>query len=1109
MKNTKEYTKREFSQRALLIGGSASILMTLFSPSVIAAEVKTALKNKKEKEVIETIEVTGVRSSLESALLTKRDASSIVDAISAKDMDSLPALNLGEALQALPGIQLSTDDGQRNSEISLRGLSGGFVKTMAEGQSFATPSRSGGAVGGSNPFGSFEGGVFDGVTVIKSPTADMQEGGIAGIVNKKLQRALGKKDGQYSINIGTRYEELADDFNNQWQFSGSKHLIKDKLAVAWKLAGSEQNFRRDTLNFTTYSALNTIKDNYSEANNFIQQEALDAYKELHGITHPLAIVQAFSGYRQVSENNIGDRFSGTANIEYQVTDSLKIGANLLYTKRDLGESSYEDFSIGLERSLDDRNGFSSQRVTLSDDINDTPIRLTDNVNAGYDPAIHHPDLATIPVYSASVASIENASYTPATRLMSYVEEAKGVFLYGTYTNDNWLIDGTVSKSDSSNEFHQSALDVRHQNRTWAKYTDLDTRDELNYAPTGIGAHFNTGKGNLDLAEVIITGLDNYNYSESAENPVLSPLEPEDQWQRNVNGWYTSRLTSNSASLDAKLNPYDLSVYPEGSLPEDPEERQTRIDGLGGKSVQFFSFGGVQRPERDYESGELNFERYIDLGSDAFKLTSVKFGGRHSRELLSQYRVDVGAGGIDTSVLNKDTIFDSNYQSLSQAEYFNGQYPNHVNNTNGWLRIDSANLKTLLQAQGINPYDDEGELVEKFDLAHPTGYAVKLQHVESEPTFGLNQQLRQNFEADQVINSVYLMSNFEGEVGDMLYSGNIGVRHIETTNDVFGQGFDEDGKAIAVLTENDYDHTLPVVNLAIDLTDDLVLRTAYSKGLVRPNLLAQSPSPQFQTSGSVARLENSKAEVLPYTSQNYDLSLEWYNRDGSAISIGVFEKNIEGKIQTSVICPIGDEASWGVGPLQEVDEGDTTPKCREIGAFEDENGDIHEDREVIVKSTFNSDIPIKVTGYELAVQQKLDFLPYPWNGFGGVFNFTKIDLDEGEGTPMTRIAPYSYNLIGYYENDGASVRLAYNWQDEKLLAVGGTTSFLGAGARTQTAGGRLDLSLGYRFGKGFNVNFRAYNLTNTKQHEFLGGNEEAVSRIRYAGRIYSASLSYRF
>jgi iron complex outermembrane receptor protein len=224
---------------------------------------------------------------------------------------------------------------------------------------------------------------------------------------------------------------------------------------------------------------------------------------------------------------------------------------------------------------------------------------------------------------------------------------------------------------------------------------------------------------------------------------------------------------------------------------------------------------------------------------------------------------------------------------------------------------------------------------------------------------------------------------------------------------------------------------------------------------------------------------------------------------------MFVKDIEGQIQTQTVCPIGDEARWDVGALELIEDGSTNGLCQEVGEFETEQGDIVTNRPVIIRETFNSDIPIKVTGYELAVQQNLDFLPYPWNGFGGVFNFTKIDLDEGGGQPMTRIAPYSGNLIGYYENDGFSIRLAYNWQDEKLLSAGGTTNFLGSDARTQTAGGRLDLATSYKISKALRVNFRAFNLNNRQEYEYIGGNEKAISRIRYAGRIYTANITYSF
>ncbi|WP_232824777.1 TonB-dependent receptor domain-containing protein [Algibacillus agarilyticus] len=1111
--------------------------MSISAPSVIAQEVRAAIEQNSASEEMETIEITGVRGSLESALLSKRDAPSIIDAISAKDMDSLPALDLGEALQAIPGIQLNTDDGSRNSEINLRGLSGGFVKTTAEGQSFATPSRSAGNVGGSNPFGSFEASVFDGVNVVKATTADMQEGGIAGSVDKKLQRALGKKDGKYSLNFGSRYEELSESWDNEIKISATKHLIKDKLAVAFKVAASEQNFRRDTANFTQYTSLNTVENNAIHDTGFISAEDLNAYKAQHGINDPLAIVKVIGKAGQVTENSRGDRLSATGNIEFQATESLKIGANFLFTRRDLGDSNMEDVQYSIGRD-DDKGRLDTQKVTPIG----APIRLSDNANPAYNPAIHHPDLATIPVYAVTHAQMTNVSWTPSNRLSSQKEEAKGIFLYADYITDDWVIDGTVSKSESLNEFHMSGLDLRHQNKTNKQYTDLDSSDRLYYAATGLNAEINTGNGDLSNAFATLTGFDNWNYSDV--NGVLAQVDPEtgeplydlgeNAWKRGANGWKSVPLTSFGSTLDPKINPLVESHFPAGYFPAAPaeltaeqeaaltpeeaearaaqlKEREDALAKFGGKSLDYYVNGRVQRPEREYESGELNFERYTDIGNDLFRISSIKFGGRHSREILDTYDVRVGGGAMNLSQINGDVLYKDQLSSDGQTVYFNGDYPGHYGSSDGWKVLDSRNLATLVQ-QDMVAYDEDGNIIEDVAIADPTGFAVKLKtgDPETDGEAGLNENYRFNFSADQVINAVYLMNMYEGEIAGMSYTGNFGVRYIETTNDVIGQGFDDEEKPIAVLTETDYDHTLPSFNIAVDLTDDVVFRTAYSKGLVRPNLLAQTPSPVNTNTRTRVRLENSKAEVLPYTSENFDLSLAWYNREGSALSVGIFTKEIQGQILTQTICPVGDHEKYNVGELELIQDGSSNGKCQEVGDFDPGNGeDIVSNRTVTIKETFNSNIPIKVTGYELAVQQKLDFLPYPWNGFGGVFNFTKVDLDEGGGQPMTRIAPYSYNLIGYYENDGASIRLAYNWQDEKLLSAGGTTSFLGSDARTQTAGGRLDMSTSYRFGKGIKVNFKAINLNNRQEYEYIGGNEDAINRIRFAGRTYVVSLSYNF
>jgi iron complex outermembrane receptor protein len=997
--------------------GAACILFSIGSPSLFAQDTEKSLSPSSISGDVDTeiIEVRGVRSSLETALNTKREAPSVVDIISASDIDSLPALDLGEALQAIPGIQLNTDDGQRNSEINLRGLSGGFVKTTAEGQSFATPSRSEGEVGGSNPFGSFEASVFDGVTVIKSPTADMQEGGIAGTVDQKLQQALSKTSDKYSVNLGGRYEELTDKWNQQFRFSGVKHLIEDKLGIAFKVAGSEQIYRRDTANYTQYSTLNeTVTPSLAE------------YKAIHGLDNN-AVIRAITRAGQVSEIQNGDRISATANIEYRVTDDFKLGMHLLYTKRDLTESNFEDVSFSARNQVD----VASQAIT--------PLGAPIQLNSEEDGT---------PVYAGSHVLIENANWAPANRLMSFTETAKGAILYGDYLTDNWVLDGKVTYSESLNEFQNQGLDVRHTTRP-GQYRDPETGVRTAWAPTGIDVEINTGNGDLSKAFTNASGFNNFDYSGLWSGVDLSG--------------FSSRLDPNS---------------------------------IGFRDVTFFVNGRVDRPEREFNSAEFNAKRFLDLGNDISRLTSLKFGAYHSQEKLVNTDLRVGAGGINTRALTEENIFNDVLFVDTQNPYFNGDFPGYFGSGEGWRSINSRGLKTLLQ--------DGLENIEGGVIADPTGFYVRTQN-------GVNQFFADNFSVEQRVQAAYVMSEFDGELGDYSYSGNIGIRYVETNNDIVGSGL-ENEVPVVVQRDTDYSHTLPSFNIAFELHEDVILRGAFYEGIVRPNLRSQTPSSSLTDTPSRVQLELPSSDVKPYTSDNYDLSLEWYNRDGSAISIGVFKKEITGLFQRETICPVGQELLFGnaFGALESISvAGQSLPLCQEIAPFVTESGEVLENRTVTVNRSFNSDEAISVNGYELAVQQKLDFLPYPWSGFGGVFNYTYVNTDQGENTRMTGIAPRSYNLIGYWEDSDVSIRLAYNWQASKLLDVGGNTSFLGSDAREQTSGGRLDLSTSYKFYEGARLNFRGFNLNNRQEYEFIGGNEDAISRVRYAGRIYEVSITYSF
>ena len=983
---------------------------------------------EEEEQKIEEILVTGVRLSLENALDIKRSANSIVDAISAEDIDGLPALDLGEALQALPGVQLNRVDAQRNSEISLRGLPGGFTKTTGAGQSFTTPSRGTGQVGASNPFGTFEAGVFDGVVVVKSPTADMQAGGVAGIVDLKFQQALSKPDGRFTFNMGNRYEELSDEWDNEFRASGSKHLIENKLAIAFKIAGSEQNYRRDSVNFTQYLSMNGTTPEQARTQ-LISQADLDAYRNLHGLESN-AIIRAIARAGQVSEVQEGDRISATFNIEYEVNERLTLGAHYLMTERSLDRSNFEDVQFAMRRQRD----VASQKIELLG----APVSVAANEDG-------------IPTYSVGHVILRNVNWQPANRIFSFTEEAEGVFLYGDFVGDDWEIDGVITSSNASNQFINEGLDVRHLT-TNGTFPNPAGGPRIRWAPSGVDVEVNTGNGELSEAYVTpLAGIDSFVY--------------DGDWAE------VTSLSGFSSLLDPTLN--------------------------GNRRVQFYVNGRVDRPEREMQSYEANFKRNLDFGfGEGFRIEAVKAGVRYSVEDLENHDLRVGAVGINVDALSEATIWgDRQLFTETQNSFFNGEYPGFYGSDAGWRTLDSRNLSLLLQE---NMRDVPGAM-----QASPSGFNIR-------EAGGRNQFFATNFDVEQTITAVYLMADFRGQIGSLPYSGNIGLRQIETGNDIVGVS-EVDGELGEALTEVDYGHTLPSFNFVVELRDDLLLRVAGYRGIVRPNLRASNPSTIFNEGNANVRVDLPRSDVEPYTSDNYDLSLEWYNRRGSAISIGAFTKKITDLFTRERVCPVGAEAEFNgiFGSLERIDLAGGSFDCQEIEPFVTDMGEVLDNRTVTVNRSFNTDDEIKVKGWELAIQQNLDFLPAPWNGFGGVFNYTKLDTEQANDAALTRVSPESYNLMGYWENGRMSIRLAYNWRDEQLISLPSATGFLGTDAREETDRGRLDLTASFRIISGLRVNLRAYNLTENQGYEFVGGNSDAVHRITYTGRQYQLSATYTF
>ena len=138
-----------------------------------------------------TIVVSGFRASLSSAQSLKRDADTFVDVITAEDIGALPDRSVAEALQRVPGVNISRfeqrDDPDRfsveGSGVIIRGLP--FVRSELNGRDIFSANG-----GRTLSFNDVSPELLGRVEVFKNNTADMIEGGISGTVNLVTRKPL-------------------------------------------------------------------------------------------------------------------------------------------------------------------------------------------------------------------------------------------------------------------------------------------------------------------------------------------------------------------------------------------------------------------------------------------------------------------------------------------------------------------------------------------------------------------------------------------------------------------------------------------------------------------------------------------------------------------------------------------------------------------------------------------------------------------------------------------------------------------------------------------------------------------------------------------------------
>ncbi|WP_448661852.1 TonB-dependent receptor [Sphingomonas sp. CJ20] len=289
------------------------------------------------------IVVTGFRQSYADEVRSKRAAIEVSDGISSDDLGRIPDLNIGEALQRVPGIQLNREAEGREATINLRGLPGEYARTTLNGVAFAEP-----ILQSSTPLGAFASDIFSAVRVQKSPMADAQSGGLSGIIDLQIAPALSRKDG-VRVKLALDYNELGEQDEPGATLGINRHLAEN-FAVFGIVAVKHERFRRDSILFNSYGVLSAATtpdfaaryaDYYAPAGSCATTNAsvVGCVAAAGGTgAKGLTGVQYVSQNRQYVRRNEGDQVSGAAGAEWQVGERAKIGVTGLYTDRRQGET---------------------------------------------------------------------------------------------------------------------------------------------------------------------------------------------------------------------------------------------------------------------------------------------------------------------------------------------------------------------------------------------------------------------------------------------------------------------------------------------------------------------------------------------------------------------------------------------------------------------------------------------------------------------------------------------------------------------------------------------------------------------------------------------------
>jgi TonB-dependent receptor len=997
------------SGRSLWMGGSILAMMVMAPSLALGQQVAGG---------VESVTVTGYAASLQKATESKRESTNFTDTVFAEDIGKFPDTNIAESLNRIPGVTISREITGEGLNVQIRGLGTNFTKVTLNGANIAVASTGAADASGANrevDLNLFPTELFTQLSVSKSPTADLLEGGAAGNVNLRSARPFDQEGFRVVYNLqGSQYSQAPSMgergsliVSNTWGSFGAlvglSGVHSNIFTTGWEdgnagwgspgplTAAQCPAANCDTLGANFFAIPNTVPANVTTGG-LVPGEALTGARlqQLNPGLTPQQISNLLLPRlgRTMYERGHRDRYNGVASLEWRPTDDLHFYIDMI-GGRTFNDMDRSDLDWGV------RGGGGAQPL--------------------------------IP---------EKVVLDPAS--LAYTGGLGGVVQSGTFANSQFFLEarpyherGDFLSINPGGSWHindlmkldfQANASRSHFFRDSPTYLFVTCPSAGN--PAGVpGCAAPVGGVSVNFANPAGAAFPAITSNLDFNNPANY------QWANaRVNLQNDRRYTATSgAHVDFTWGGNRIAFHA-GAAYDDAFRAITGIEGsqifqnqICGDNPSRFLPGPNSQPAC---SGLNVVTTTNTTGATATALNTATTPGTTTFPIYPGYGTGYSSGfgpltyagsRVPQSALAQYLMpgptgfISANYAGLNAASGYNAldAYANAIPNSHAG--VTETYPFTTASVVGGN----SGTIEEK-------NYGIYLQATGSEPIDGHN--LRYNLGLRVVETHQYITSP---------------VTVVDPRNATLTDGGLYPNTFTFATQRKTYQSYLPSVNVVYEVSDNFQVRGALSRTMTRANPNAMISGVNFgDLTAQTIGLGN--PALKPFYSNNIDAGFELYTGGAGYFGFTAFRKGLAGfTVSQGTTQPFSYLSQFGITYA--------TLNSNQVTALTARGctSDASCAASILVTQQVNAPGMVTVNGMELDYVQPLDFLldDLGLHGFGFNGNLTILDQKSSGSAPAvaTGVAPMSYNTTFYYDNNGISLRLSYVFNDKSYASQSNTQS----------------------------------------------------------------------